>query len=112
MHCARKESNNDMLGTSMEIAQELVASNQAFVAFAVASGVRLLRIEPDAWVMYCLDDTNGRASQALCLWRENRAFVNAKDYACAFRFVKRVANESREPAHDKGDMTTDGNRSV
>jgi len=101
-----------MLGTSMEVAQELVSSNQAFVAFAVASGVRLLRIEPEAWVTYCLDDTNGRASQALGLWRENRAFVNAKDYASALRFVKRVANESREPAHDKGEVTTDGNRSV
>jgi hypothetical protein len=97
-----------MSRSSAEVAKELVSSNQAFGAFAVASGVRLLRIEPDAWVTYCLDDTNGRASQALRLWRESRAFVKAKDYASALRFVKRVANDSREPAHDKGTSVCPG----
>lgn len=88
--------------------RELESANQAFVAYALASGVRMVRVIPDDWVIYCLDDSEGKASRCLGLWRENRAIINAKDYASAMRRIREITKDSRKPAPIEGDFDYNG----
>jgi hypothetical protein len=77
------------------MSQELTSTNQAFVAYAIAAGIRLIRVIPDDWVAFCLDNHDGQASAVLGLWRDDHAIINAKQYASAMRLVKKLTNQSR-----------------
>jgi len=92
--------------------KELESPNQAFVAFALAAGVRMVRVIPDAWFTYILDDSEGKASRALGLWRENRAIINAKDYASAMRRVREITKDCRKSAQYQEGLEFNGNRTA
>lgn len=58
-------------------------------AYALATGVRLVKILPGQWIRYVFDDSDEQASRALGEWRAGKAMVQAKAYAEAFRQLKR-----------------------
>lgn len=60
-------------------------------AYALATGVKMIKIVPGQWVRYVFDDSDGEASRALGEWRGSMALVPAKQYASAFRQIRRLA---------------------
>ena len=60
-------------------------------AYALRTGVRLLKIVPGQWVRFVFDDSDGEASRALGEWRSSTALVPARSYASAFRQLRRLA---------------------
>lgn len=59
-------------------------------AYALATGVLLLKVMPGERVTFCFDNTNGRAQQALAEWYTQRAMVNAQRYAAAYRQARHL----------------------
>ena len=92
------------------MSNELTSTNQAFVAYAIAAGIRLIRVIPDEWVGFCLDNHDGQASAVLGLWRDDHAIINAKHYASALRLVRNLTNQSRTPAPKKEKRQNDEQR--
>ncbi|HEY7350293.1 MAG TPA: hypothetical protein VH599_18395 [Ktedonobacterales bacterium] len=58
-------------------------------AYALATGVKLVKVLPGGWTAYTFDDSDGQASRALGEWRAGQALVQAKAYAEAFRQLRR-----------------------
>ncbi len=72
-------------------------------AYAVATGVTLVKIVPGDWVRFVFDDSSGKASKALGEWRTDRAYVSARGLAIAYRQLKRSSfNNQPTPGTQKG----------
>lgn len=59
-------------------------------AYALTTGVKLVKVLPGEWARYVFDDTGGQASRALGEWRQGKALVQAKAFAEAFRNLRRI----------------------
>jgi hypothetical protein len=59
-------------------------------AYALTTGVKLVKVLPGEWARYVFDDTGGQASRALGEWRQGTALVNARAYAQAIRNLRRI----------------------
>lgn len=57
-------------------------------AFAVCTGVPFLRAIPGQWQLYEFDNTDGRAAEALRLWKAGTATVNARAFWAAFKTLR------------------------
>jgi hypothetical protein len=60
-------------------------------AYAMATGVQLLKVLTGHPIRYVFDDTDGAASRALGEWRTDAALVRARALASAFRQIRRLA---------------------
>lgn len=59
-------------------------------AYALTTGVKLVKVLPGEWARYVFDDAEGKASRALGEWRQGKAIVNAKAYSEAVRNLRRI----------------------
>ena len=67
-------------------------------AYAVATGVKLVKVLPGEWTRFVFDDSSGQASKALGEWRTDRAYVSARALAIAYRQLKR-SSFNHQPSH-------------
>ncbi len=58
-------------------------------AYAIATGVNLLKVIPGQWATFVFDDSTGQASRALGEWRNGSGLVLARAYAQALKTLKR-----------------------
>lgn len=66
-------------------------------AYAIARGCTLLRAVPQGpsrWIAFEIDDTDGRASDALHQWKHGQALVPAREFVDAYRDVYRLSRSS------------------
>jgi len=59
-------------------------------AFAVCMDVPFLRTIPGQWQLYEFDNTDGRAAEALRLWKTGATMVNAKTFWTAFKNLRQT----------------------
>jgi hypothetical protein len=77
-------------------------------AYAVATGVKLVKVLPGEWVRFVFDDSSGQASKALGEWRTDRAYVSARALAIAYRQLKRSSYNNQPPHGTKEVSQHDG----
>lgn len=80
-----------------EESEPMITTRNLFVAaYALASGIPLLKVLPGEWYTFCFDNANGHARQAVDEWHTGRAMVNAQRYAAAYRQARHLLyNEQR-----------------
>jgi hypothetical protein len=72
-------------------------------AYALATGVELVRVMPDTWASFVFDDTTAQASRALGEWRVGTALVPVRAYACALRQLRRSIKNTPRDGATQGD---------
>ena len=87
--------------------QTLMLYDPWAAAYALATGVRLIKVLSGRWPEYVFEDASGQASRALGEWRQGRAMVSAKSYASAYRQVRRLTQFQPSPGTTE-EATTDG----
>jgi hypothetical protein len=70
--------------------KELAIFDRWAAAFALATGVPLLKVLDDGWQNYVFDDSDGQASRALGEWKDGQALVPARKLARAWRDLKQA----------------------
>ncbi len=72
-------------------------------AFALCQGVKFIRVIPGQWQLYELDNSDGRAAEALQLWKAGGATVNAREFWNAFKTLKQATyNTTNDGENEDG----------
>ena len=87
----------------------LVFFDRGAAAFALCAGATLLRVTEEEWRRYEFDDHDGKASEALRLWRAGLALVDARTYFKHLRDLQRLPITRRPAAQEQN---TDGKAST
>jgi hypothetical protein len=89
----KKATMKEEIATKEQVLKTLTIFDLYMAAYAVASGVTLLKVIPQptgGWVTFEFDDSEGQASRALGEWSGGKAMVRAREYASAIRQVRRL----------------------